>query len=143
MNVAALLSDKGSDVVTVAPEHVLQDATRLLAERKIGCIVVLDDSGAVRGIVSERDVVRKLASEGAAALDVPVSSIMTSTVVTCRRDDTINHIMEEMTRGRFRHVPVVEDGRLIGIVSIGDVVKNRIAEAELEASAMRAYIATG
>ncbi|MGI9407218.1 MAG: CBS domain-containing protein [Hyphomicrobiaceae bacterium] len=143
MNVSAMLSGKGPDVITVSPESLVLEVTRVLAEKKIGSVVVLDDNGVIRGIVSERDIVRRIAADGSGALEAPVSTVMTCEVVTCRREDTINHIMEEMTRGRFRHVPVVDQGQLVGIVSIGDVVKHRIAEAELEASAMREYIATG
>lgn len=143
MNVAAILKDKGTEVFTMGPQATLLDVCRELAERRIGSVVIVDEGGKVAGIVSERDIVRVLGREGPEKLASPVSEIMTSKVVTCRRADTIEHLMAEMTAGRFRHLPVVEEDRLLGIVSIGDVVKQRIAEAEMEAAAMREYIATG
>ncbi len=143
MNVAALLSDKGPEVASVGPDAQVLEIARILSEKKIGSVLVVDDDGGILGIISERDIVRSLAVRGADTLETPVSRIMTRDVVTCRREDSVTHIMEEMTRGRFRHVPVVEGTRLVGIVSIGDVVKHRIAEAENEASAMRSYIAAG
>lgn len=141
MTVAAILSNKGRDVITVSPDLSIADIVRILAERRIGAIVVTDGANHILGIVSERDVVRALA-RGAAALDGPVSSIMTAKVVTCTDRNTINEVMARMTEGRFRHLPVEEDGQLAGIVSIGDVVKARIEQVEREADEMRAYIAT-
>lgn len=143
MNVAAILKSKGSDVFTTTPETTLIDVVRLLGERKIGGVVVCDSDGALAGIISERDVVRMLAENGPSVLDLPVSQCMTKKVICCARADTIDHVMAEMTAGRFRHLPVLENGRLAGLISIGDVVKFRIAEAEMEAAAMRDYIATG
>ena len=143
MNVATILKDKGSEVETAATETLLRDIARTLDQRRIGCIVIVDDDGMVKGIVSERDVVRLISREGAPSLDQPVSKCMTTEVITCERADTIEKLMSEMTAHRFRHLPVVEEGKLVGIVSIGDVVKLRIAEAEMEAAAMREYIATG
>lgn len=140
MNVAAILKVKGSELFTAAPETALMEITRQLAERRVGCIVVMDDNGKVVGIVSERDIVRALAESGPQVLNDPVETIMTKAVVTCREADTLDRLMAEMTSHRFRHMPVTERGRLIGIVSIGDVVKMRIAEAEMEAAAMRSYI---
>ena len=141
MTVAAILSNKGRDVITVSPDLSIAEIVRILAERRIGAIVVTDGANHILGIVSERDVVRALA-RGAAALNGPASSIMTAKVVTCTDRNTINEVMARMTEGRFRHLPVVEDGQLAGIVSIGDVVKARIEQVEREADEMRAYIAT-
>jgi CBS domain-containing protein len=143
MNVAAILKSKGRDVVTTGPNTTLLDIADLLGKHGIGCVVVTGADGKVVGIVSERDIVRQLARAGAKVLKDPVASCMTKTVVTCREADTIDRLMAEMTAHRFRHMPVVERGRLCGLVSIGDVVRMRIAEAEMEAAAMREYIATG
>jgi CBS domain-containing protein len=143
MNVAAILKSKGRGVVTAKPDHSLLDIAKLLLEHGIGCVVVEGDEGKVAGIVSERDLVRAIGKSGAQVLTEPVSTYMTKTVVTAREADTIDRLMSEMSSHRFRHMPVVERGRLIGLVSIGDVVKMRIAEAEMEAAAMREYITTG
>jgi len=143
MNVAAILKLKGRDVVTASPGTSLLEIAQRLGEHKIGCIVVVDEGGNVSGIVSERDIVRELARIGAPVMEEPVEVYMTKSVVTCREADTIDRLMGEMTAHRFRHMPVVERGRLVGLVSIGDVVRMRIAEAEMEAAAMREYIATG
>lgn len=143
MNVAAILKSKGSDVITTRPQTPLMDVLRLLRDRRIGGVVVLDTAGGIAGIISERDVVRTLAENGPRVLDLPVSQCMTKRVICCRKNDTIDHVMAEMTAGRFRHLPVLENGQLAGLVSIGDVVKFKIAEAEMEAAAMREYIATG
>jgi CBS domain-containing protein len=141
MTVAAILAEKGRDVVTLEPDTSVAAAVATLAEHRIGAVVVTEGRQ-IRGIVSERDVVRAVARHGAAVLDREVRAIMTSEVVTCREDDTIHEVMSEMTRGRFRHLPVTDGGRLTGIVSIGDVVKRRIGDVEREAEEMRAYIAT-
>ena len=143
MNVATILKMKGKGVVTAKPDMSLLDVAKLLGQHGIGCIVIEGDDGKVAGIVSERDIVRAIGNAGAKVLKEPVSDYMTKTVVTAREADTIDRLMSEMTTHRFRHMPVVERGRLIGLVSIGDVVKMRIAEAEMEAAAMRDYIATG
>lgn len=143
MNVAAILKLKGRDVFTSSPDTPLLDITKLLGVHGIGCIVVTGADGKVVGIVSERDIVREVARAGSKVLKEPVEVCMTKTVVTCRESDTIDRLMAEMTAHRFRHMPVVERGRLAGLVSIGDVVRMRIAEAEMEAAAMREYIATG
>ncbi len=143
MTVAVMLARKGHDVVTVHPDDKMIDVCRLLETRGIGAIVVTDDAGAVAGIISERDFVRALAREGAGFLDQPVAAYMTGDVVTCELEDSVPDVMGRMTEGKFRHMPVVEDGRLVGVVSIGDAVKHRIAEVEAESQAMRAYIATG
>ncbi len=143
MNVAAILKLKGRDVVTAPPDASLLEIARLLGQHKIGCIVIAGQDGKVIGIVSERDIVHELAREGASVLDEPVEVCMTTAVVSCREADTMDQLMGEMTAHRFRHMPVTERGRLVGLVSIGDVVRMRIAEAEMEAAAMREYIATG
>jgi CBS domain-containing protein len=143
MNVAAILKLKGREVFTTTPDTTLLDIAALLGTRRIGCIVITGPDGKVAGIVSERDIVREIARAGSKVLKEPVETCMTKTVVTCRESDTIDRLMAEMTTHRFRHMPVVERGRLVGLVSIGDVVKMRIAEAEMEAAAMRDYIATG
>ena len=144
MNVAAILDAKGSDIVTIRPDSTLHAAARLLAERRIGSAVVTDGTdGPLLGIVSERDIVRAIARLGGAALDQRVSEFMSAPVETTERVELIRSIMERMTNGRFRHVPVVEEGRLVGIVSIGDVVKHRLAEIQAEASAMQEYIVSG
>jgi CBS domain-containing protein len=143
MNVAAILKSKGKGVITTTPNTSLLDVAKLLERNGIGCIVVEGEDGKVAGIVSERDIVRAVGQSGAKVLKDPVSTYMTKTVVTAREADTIDRLMSEMTTHHFRHMPVVELGRLIGLVSIGDVVKMRIAEAEMEAAAMRQYIATG
>lgn len=140
--VAAILSSKGRSVITISPQRTLHEAVDMLSERGVGALVVTGVDGAVLGILSERDVVRVLGKDGPRALDNTVSRIMTSRVKTCTPYDTIEDVMEMMTAGRFRHVPVMEDGKLAGIVSIGDVVKRRLAEFETEHQALREYIAT-
>jgi CBS domain-containing protein len=142
MNVREILSVKGKDVVTIEPNTNLAAAAKLLAERRIGALVVTGPAGRVVGILSERDIVHVLATGGIAALETPVSEAMTRKVTTCSPSDTIGSIMEQMTAGKFRHVPVVEQGRLTGIISIGDVVKHRLMEMENEQAALRDYIQT-
>jgi CBS domain-containing protein len=143
MNVAAILKLKGRTVVTTTADKSLLDVAKLLEQHGIGCIVIEGDDGKIAGIVSERDLMRAIGRSGAKVLKEPVSVYMTRTVVTAREADTIDRLMSEMTAHRFRHMPVVERGRLIGLVSIGDVVKMRIADAEMEAASMREYITTG
>lgn len=138
--VNSILNAKGTEVVTIEPVATLAATAKLMSARRIGALVVTGPDRRVAGIVSERDIVRTLAERGAAALDEPVGQVMTRKVVTCTRGETIASIMERMTEGKFRHVPVVEDGQLIGIVSIGDVVKHRLAVIESESAAMREYI---
>jgi CBS domain-containing protein len=142
MTVRTILSLKGKNCVTIAPEATLAEAARVLSEKRIGAVVVTGAGERVAGILSERDIVRALAKHGADALAQTVASVMTREVVTCTADETIPALMQRMTAGRFRHVPVVEQGRLAGIVSIGDVVKHRIAEVERESQALKQYIAT-
>lgn len=136
-----MLDAKGRDVVTVSPDKSLLQVAGILHERKIGALVVTGVDGRIAGIFTERDMVRALAEKGAAILDQPVSSVMTVNVQTCREETTVNALMEMMSSGRFRHVPVEDRGRLNGIISIGDVVKSRIREVEMEAEEIKAYIA--
>ena len=143
MNVAAILKAKGRAVATARPDATLLEISRKLAAKKIGAIVIIGDKGEVAGIISERDIIRNIAERGEAALSTPVSEAMTRNVVTCQETSTLDDLMQTMTQGRFRHIPVVEDDALVGIVSIGDVVKLHIAEVEMEVEAMRGYLATG
>ena len=142
MTVKNILSSKGRDVTTIEPNATLDAAIALLAQRRIGALVVLGPERRVIGILSERDIVRVLASEGAAALKAPLAQVMTRKVETCNEADTVSAIMEQMTAGKFRHVPVVDQDRLVGIVSIGDIVKYRLGEMEREQEALRDYIQT-
>jgi CBS domain-containing protein len=142
MSVEHILAGKGRDVVTIAPERTLAEAAETLSGRRIGAVVVVGPGGEVAGILSERDVVRAVAEGGGAALSDPVSSRMTVPVVTCRREAGVDELMSLMTDNKFRHVPVLDNGRLDGIVSIGDIVKHRLAEVEAEHKALRDYIAT-
>ena len=142
MTVKAILSRKGGDVVTIAPTANLTEAVKLLAERRIGAILVTGPDNRVAGILSERDIVRAVAERGHAALEENVGAVMTRKVTTCTEADTIAVIMERMTEGKFRHMPVVDQGRLVGVISIGDVVKWRVGEIENESAALREYIAT-
>jgi CBS domain-containing protein len=142
MTVKAILSRKGRDVETIAPTATLTDAVKLLAERRIGALIVTGPEDRVAGILSERDIVRTVAERGHAALEDNVGSVMTRKVTTCTEADTIASLMERMTEGKFRHLPVVEQGRLVGVISIGDVVKWRVGEIEQESAALREYIAT-
>ncbi|MEQ8396459.1 CBS domain-containing protein [Thalassobaculum sp.] len=140
MLVSDILKSKGSDVVTAPPSMPVADAARLLAEKRIGSILILDRSK-VAGILSERDIVRALANEGPGCLDGPVSRLMTAKVVTCTPTQSIADVMQMMTTGRFRHVPVVDNGKVAGMISIGDVVKWRLEEAQEEVRQMAAYVA--
>jgi CBS domain-containing protein len=141
MTVAVILKHKGAKVETVRPSATVQQVSDLLALKKIGAVVVTDAGSDVVGIVSERDIVQAIARHGARSLDHSNDAIMTRDVVTCRLTDSSHELMEVMTRGRCRHVPVVDGGKLVGIVSIGDIVKRRIEDADLERVAMRDYIA--
>lgn len=140
MSVAQILAEKGRDVVTAGADSTLMAVADLLAKRKIGAAVILDGER-ICGIASERDIIRELASGGIKALDQPISSCMTQKVVACHEDDSVDDVMEKMTRGRFRHMPVTEKGKLVGLVSIGDVVKRKIEQAERDAEEMKRYIA--
>ena len=142
MQVKHILREKGRDVVSLMSDVSLSEAARLLARKRIGALVVKDRNGALAGILSERDVVRAVAEESVAALARPISAYMTRAVATCTESDTTDDLMEMMTLGRFRHVPVLdEEHQLCGIVSIGDVVKTRIEETVREADSLRQYIA--
>jgi len=140
MTVSTILADKGRSVVTIEPSANLAEAAQLLSERRIGAALILGADHRVVGIISERDIVRALAERGAAVLTEPVSQTMTRKVETCNESEPISSIMERMTDGKFRHVPVVDQGRLVGIISIGDVVKHRLHDVERESAAMREYI---
>ena len=142
MTVKAILARKGTDVVTADPNASLREAVQTLARQRIGAIVVTGADKRIVGILSERDVVRVLADKGPAALDAPIAEAMTRKVMTCAARDTVCELMERMTEGKFRHLPVVEQGRLAGIVSIGDVVKTRVQDMEQESAALRDYIQT-
>lgn len=142
MNVATILKAKGSEVSTVSPETTVRDVALLLTERRIGAVLVMQDRK-VMGIISERDIVKAVAKHGGDALNGPVRDVMTARVVTCSLNDSVDELMDSMTQGRFRHLPVIDKGDLVGIVSIGDVVKHRIAETVMETEAMRLYIANG
>jgi CBS domain-containing protein len=142
MIVKSILSTKGGNVISIEPTATLETAVRTLAEHRIGALLVLDPDRRVVGIVSERDIVRVLAERGAGVLAEPLSQIMTRKVVTCSQSDTVGVLMEQMTTGKFRHIPVVEQDQVIGVVSIGDVVKYRLQEMEHESAALRDYTQT-
>ncbi|SDH13012.1 CBS domain-containing protein [Lentzea fradiae] len=142
MRIADVLRTKGSAVATIDQDLPVSELLRALAEHNVGAIVVVDPSGVV-GIVSERDIVRRLHETGAELLSSPISSIMTVDVHTCSPTDTVDDLTVVMTERRFRHVPVVSDGQLVGIVSIGDVVKSRIGQLEQSQDQLQAYIAQG
>jgi CBS domain-containing protein len=142
MKVASILKAKGSDVATIRPDAPVTGAVRELTAKGIGALVVTEDGHTVLGLVTERDIVQALGTHGAQVLGLPVSAVMVRRVVTCRPEDTVTRIMAEMTRHRVRHLPVVEERRLQGIVSIGDAVKARLDELETEANILReAFIA--
>src|SRR4030095_5346598 len=141
MTVRAILDTKGHQILSVEPEAKLSAAIKLLGERKIGAVLVMN-AGRVEGILSERDIVRVLGERGARVLDEPISAVMTRKVVSCRQSDTVAGIMEMMTLGKFRHLPVVEDGKGMGLISSGDIVKARVQEFENEQEALRDYIKT-
>ena len=141
MQVRHILHGKGREVVAITTSATIADAARLLTDKRIGALVIKDGSGALTGIISERDLVHAIAKGGAAALTEPVGTHMTPDPETCIETDTVETVMEVMTQGRFRHVPVLDGNmRLCGMISIGDVVKNRIAETVSEAAALRDYI---
>ena len=140
MNVRAILEAKGHDVVTTRPETSVAEICRLLQRRRIGAIPIVDRAGAIVGIISERDIVAGLSEHGAAVVGMMVGALMSRQVQHCRPDDGIGEIMAVMTNRRVRHLPVIEDGRLNGLVSIGDVVKARLDEAALEVDSLRQYV---
>jgi CBS domain-containing protein len=139
MNVATILKQKGGGVFTTTDKSLL-DIARLLVQHGIGCMVIVGDDDKIAGIVSERDLMRAISQVGPEVLKEPVSNFMTKTVVTAGEADTSDQLMSEMTMHRFRHIPVVERGQLLGLISIGDLVKIHIADAEFESGAMRQYI---
>jgi CBS domain-containing protein len=140
MNVAAILRHKGRAVTTARPTTTLLEVADKLAAKRIGAILIVGTHGEIAGIVSERDIIRALSVRGPDCLTEPVSETMTKHVVTCDETDTLDELMAMMTARRFRHLPVTADGALVGIISIGDVVKHRVSEVEMEATAMREYI---
>lgn len=140
MYVSDILKHKGSDVVTTSPGETVGATARMLNVKRIGAVVVRDAAGALVGMMSERDIIRGVALHGERALNLQIQELMTSEVVTCKPTDTIAAVMKLMTHGRFRHLPVVDDGELTGMVSIGDVVKHRLEETELEAKVLRDYV---
>ena len=142
MTIARILATKGREIVSMQPHDTLRDVVDVLAAKHIGAVVITDSSGTLRGILSERDVVRAIARHGADALEDPVSTYMTAQVVTTTEEESVLNVVTKMSHGRFRHVPVVKGDRLIGIVSVGDVVKFRLEQMEQEQSALREYIAT-
>ncbi len=143
MYVESILKAKGGEVVAVAPSDTIAVATQTLNEKGIGAVLVRETSDKIVGIVSERDIVRGIARHKGSCLDMKVSDLMTSPVISCQPDDSIDKIMQLMTDRRIRHLPVMQDGDLLGIISIGDVVKRRISEIEHETEALRQYISTG
>ena len=140
MNVATILKAKGHEVESIGPDVTLGDAVRLLGAKRIGTVLVMQGAQLV-GILSERDIVKTLAHSGAEALDRKVRDTMTSRLVTCGLNDSVDQLMDMMTEGRFRHLPVMDEGKLVGVISIGDVVKHRIAETVMETEALKLYIA--
>ena len=141
MTVRAILDSKGHQIQSVEPDVKLPAAIKILAERRIGAVLVMTNHH-LEGILSERDIVRVLGERGAAVLEEPVSAVMTPKVVSCRQADTVAAIMEMMTSGKFRHLPVVEGDKVVGLISIGDIVKWRVKEYESEQEALRDYIKT-
>ena len=142
MHVSEIFKSKGSDVVTQGPVETVLAIAQLLSAKHIGAIVIRNDRGAVVGIISERDIIHAIAVNGERALEMPVRDVMTREVISCTTDDIITGVMKTMTIRRVRHVPVIEDGNLKGMVSIGDIVKNRLDETELEARVLRDYART-
>ena len=142
MTVKTILSAKGGDVISIEPTATLETAVETLAKHRIGALLVLGPDRRVIGILSERDIVRVLGEQGADVLAQPLAQVMTRNVVICGQTETVSTIMERMTTGKFRHVPVVEQDQVVGIISIGDVVKHRLHEIESESQALREYILT-
>lgn len=141
MTVRAILDTKGIQVVSIDADATVSSVVTLLGERRIGAVLVMSGDR-MEGIISERDIVRALAERGATMMDEQVRALMTTRVMTCHKGDTVASVMEKMTEGKFRHLPVIEDGRVVGIVSIGDVVKHRLSEFEHEQEELRDYIKT-
>ena len=143
MLISQILKDKGDLVFTASPNETVGAAAALLHSRRVGAMIVLDGDQAIAGILSERDIVRVVAEGGAAALSRPISDCMTRDVVLAQPEETVDALLERMTDRRIRHLPVVKDGRLAGIISIGDLVKFKIRETQAEADGLKAYIAAG
>jgi len=141
MTVRSILDSKGHQVLNVEPDAKLAAAIKILGEKKIGAVLVMSQDR-IEGILSERDIVRALGERGAGVLEEPVSAVMTHKVVSCRQSDTVAGIMEMMTLGKFRHLPVVEESKVVGLISIGDIVKRRVQEYEAEQEALQNYIKT-
>ena len=142
MKVKAILAAKGGGIICIEPSADLAAAAKLLSTHRIGVVVIRGAGDRLAGILSERDIVRAVAEHGAAALSLPVGQVMTREVATCVEDDTCASIMEQMTQRKFRHLPVMNKGEMVGLISIGDVVKQRVVEIEQESEAMRDYIRT-
>jgi CBS domain-containing protein len=142
MKVKAILAAKGGDIISIEPTADLAAAAKLLSKHRIGVVVIRGAGDRLAGILSERDIVRAVSEHGAAALTFSVGQVMTRDVATCGEDDTCAMIMEQMTARKFRHLPVINKGKLVGLISIGDVVKQRVDEIERESEAMRDYIRT-
>lgn len=143
MNVAGILKVKGRDVISVSPSDSISTVASILEKRRIGAVVVVGESGDLQGILSERDIVHALAEKGGSCLDFQAQELMTRDLITIGLDDSVNRVMALMTVNKIRHFPVLNEGKLVGFISIGDVVKSRIDEVEREAEALRDYIATG
>ena len=142
MTVETILKRKGHNVFTIRPEHSLADAAGLLSNKGIGVAVVCDGKGHVQGVLSERDIVKAISLYGAGALEMPVRNVMSSPAVTCKLSDSAKRILEVMTERRMRHLPVLEDGELIGIISIGDAVNARLMDAQMEMGVLRDFAVT-
>lgn len=143
MTVQSILDGKDGGVISVSPEESVTALVKVLSEARVGAAIVTDDSGRLVGIASERDVVRMLGKHGLSAMEMRVSDVMTAKVKTCEPGDTTDTLMARMTEGRFRHMPVLADGRVVGVVSIGDVVKRRLNDLEFEAEQLKQYITAG
>ena len=143
MIVSQLLKSKGSQVYTVSEETNIIEISRILSEKRIGVAVIINESKSVIGIISERDIIRGLAKYGETVLDMPSKALMTKNVITSGLDSHIDELMREMTNSRIRHMPIVEDEKLVGLISIGDVVKNRVEALQAEGDMLREYIASG
>lgn len=141
MHVSVILKTKGSTIITSKPSDTIGAIVHILHVNRIGAVMIVDEGGGIAGILSERDVVRALAVYGPAALEKPASAVMTTKVISCDPRDTVASVMTRMTEGRFRHMPVVDEGRLTGVISIGDVVKSRLAEYTHEVESLRDYVA--
>ena len=140
MRIERVISNKGGDVLTIAPDATVGEAAAMLSEHRIGAVVVCVPGEAPQGILSERDIVRKLGRAGAECLTEPVAELMTRDIKTCSGSETLDEVLAVMTEGRFRHMPVVEDGKMVGIVSIGDVVKSRLSELSMERDALEGMV---